>query len=289
MRPWTVLVMSRSHDLVLGHQTLEEVPTAAQIWDVLVQAMQTPAAGKSHRPTELHVRADQRWESLKQHLDEIGVNLVVTDNLDNIGVVFKRMTEHICGKPRPGLLDMPGVTPAQAGNFYEAAAFFFRQAPWKKLGDETAIKVECDKFQSGPWYAVVMGQAGLTTGVALYEDLKVLRQIWSTDGSEDETAREGAAMAVTFGEEWTIPVADFEAAKKYGWQVARPDAYPEIFHKERGLSLRPPLAWQLELAEGCLWAIPEFVNRHTQDKSVRKEIRVPVLSGELKLMLSWVA
>src|SRR5438445_12665042 len=35
--------------------------------------------------------------------------------------------------------------------------------------------------------------------------------------------------------QWDIPVADLEAAKKHGWQVARPDAYPEVFHKERGL------------------------------------------------------
>jgi hypothetical protein len=41
---------------------------------------------------------------------------------------------------------------------------------------------------------------------------------------------------VTFGEEWAIPVADLEAAKRHGWRVARPDAYPEVFHKERGLS-----------------------------------------------------
>jgi hypothetical protein len=43
--------------------------------------------------------------------------------------------------------------------------------------------------------------------------------------------------------------------------VARPDAYPEVFHKERGLSLRPPLVWELELMEGCLRAVPDFVNR----------------------------
>ena len=289
VRPWTVLVTSRSNDLVLGHQMSEEVPSAALLWDALVQAMQHPAAGTSHRPAELQVRADERWEALKPHLDEIGVDLVVTDDLDEIGEVFKDMTEHVCGQPRPGLLDMPGVTPAQVGGFYDAAAFFFRQAPWKKVGDEVTIKVECDKFQSGPWYAVVMGQSGLTTGLALYEDLKALQQIWTTEGSDEETARQGVATTVTFGEEWTIPVADLEAAKRHGWQIARPDAYPEIFRKERGLSLRPPLAWELELMEACLRAIPEFMNRHNQDESVREEITMPVASGELKLVLSWVA
>ena len=96
------------------------------------------------------------------------------------------------------------------------------------------------------------------------------------------------ATTVTFGEEWDIPVADLEAAKKHGWQVARPDAYPEVFHKERGLSLRPPLAWELELMEGCLRAVPEFVNRHKQDDPAREEMTVPVASGQLKLVLSWV-
>lgn len=102
---------------------------------------------------------------MRPHLDEIGVALVVRDELEQLDGVFQDMTEHVCGKPKPGLLDMPGVTPEQVGTFYEAAASFFRQAPWKKVGYEAAIQVECDKFQSGPWYAVLMGQSGLTMGL----------------------------------------------------------------------------------------------------------------------------
>ena len=94
---------------------------------------------------------------------------------------------------------------------------------------------------------------------------------------------------VTFGEEWDIPVAGLEAAKRHGWPVALADAYPEVFHKERGLSLRPPLAWEPELMEGCLRAVPEFVDRHPQGDPATEEITVPVASGELRLVLSWVA
>jgi hypothetical protein len=198
------------------------------------------------------------------------------------------MSEQVCGKPKLGLLDMPGVTPAQVGSFYEAAASFFRQVPWKKVGYEAAIKVECDKFQSGPWYAVLMGQSGLTTGLALYEDLKALRRMWADDRDDEDNARRSVVTTVTFGEEWDIPVADLEAAKKHGWQVARPDAYPEVFHKERGLSMRPPLAWELELVAGCLRAIPAFVTRHQQDDPAREEIMVSVASGQAKFVLSWV-
>jgi hypothetical protein len=288
MRPWNVLVTSSSNDLVLAHQMSDETPSAALIWDTLVQAMQHPAVGQPHRPTELQVRADERWESLKPHLDEIGVNLVVCEDLEEIDAVFSNMIEHVCGRPKPGLLDMPGVTAAQVANFYEAASYFFRQAPWKIVGDETAIKVECGKFQSGPWYAVVMGQSGLTTGLALYENLAALRQLWASDGPDEENARQTVATSVTFGEEWDIPVADLEAAKKHGWPVARPDAYPEVFRKERGMSLRPLLAWELELVEGCLRTVPDFVNRHMQDDLAPEEVTVSVAFGPLKLVLSWV-
>ena len=113
------------------------------------------------------VRRDERWESLTPHLEEIGVGLVVVEELDQLNGVFEEMSTHVGGKPEPGLRDMPGVTPEQTGGCYEAAALFFRQSPWKKVGYESAIMVECDRFQSGPWYAVLMGQSGLTTGLAL--------------------------------------------------------------------------------------------------------------------------
>src|SRR5207237_10017222 len=115
-----------------------------------------------------------------------------------------------------------------------------------------------------------------------------LRRLWAGERADEDNARQRLATAVTFGEEWDIPVADLEAATKHGWQVARPDAYPEVFHKERGLSLRPPLAWELELVEGCLRAVPEFVNRHKQDGPGKEEISPPVSSGHLKVVLSWV-
>jgi tetratricopeptide (TPR) repeat protein len=286
MRPWVVLVTSRSDERALAYGMPEETPSAALLWDVLVQAMQHPPGGEPHRPTELHVRPDELWETLRPHLEEVGVTLVLAEELDLMEVIFRAMVEQVCGKSKPGLLDMPGVTPEQVGCFYEAAAFFFRKAPWKKVGYEAAIKVECGKFQSGPWYAVLMGQSGLTIGLALYEDLKRLRRMWAGDRSDEDNARKTVATTVTFGEEWDIPVADLEAAKKHDWQVARPDAYPEVFHKERGLSLRPPLAWELELMEGCLRAIPEFIQRRKQDDPAREEFTVG--SGELKLVLSWV-
>ena len=57
---------------------------------------------RPHRPAELQVRPDERWESLKPHLDEIGVGLAAGDDLGQLRDVFKDMTEHVGGKPEAG-------------------------------------------------------------------------------------------------------------------------------------------------------------------------------------------
>jgi len=40
--------------------------------------------------------------------------------------------------------------------------------------------------------------------------------------------------------------------------------------------------------EGCLRAVTDFVTRHQQDDPAREEFLVPVASGQLQLVLSWV-
>jgi hypothetical protein len=82
-----------------------------------------------------------------------------------------------------------------------------------------------------------MGQSGLTVGLALYEDLGVLRQMWA--GVDDKkNARDTVATSVTFNEAWDVSTADLDVATAHGWPVARPDAYPQVFRKERGMSVR---------------------------------------------------
>jgi hypothetical protein len=286
--PWVVLVTSRSDDLVLGHALTETEPTTAGLWDKLAEVMRKPIVGKPHRPTTIQVRADGPFRDLIPHLDALGITCEAESDLDQLEFVFESLTEHLGKGTPPGLLEMPGVNPEQVAGFYQAAAEFYRKAPWRLLGYEEAIKVACDRFESGPWYAVVMGQSGLTLGVALYDDLSILQRLWSNNLSDEDNARETVALTVTFDMETEIPAPDLEATRRYGWAVAGPEAYPSIFRKERGMSMRPPLVWELELMEGCLRALPEFIARTKPDQGAPHAISVPTASGGLTLTLSWV-
>jgi tetratricopeptide (TPR) repeat protein len=286
--PWVVLITSRSSDLILAYDLTGEEPTADILWDQLAQAMKKPMMGKPHRPSALQFVPDPFWDDLVPHLDAIGIACEPTAELDQLNVVFEALQEQLGVSSPPGLLEMPGIEPKHVAGFYQAAAEFYRKAPWRLIGYENAIKVECDRFESGPWYAVVMGQSGLTMGVALYDDLAALRRLWTNDLSDEENARETVALTVTFDMETEIPAPDLKATREHGWEVAGPEAFPAIFRKERGMTMRPPLGWELQLMEGCLRALPAFVARHRPDDLDPHAFPVPTASGTLNLVLSWI-
>jgi tetratricopeptide (TPR) repeat protein len=288
VHPWIVIVTSPSNGFVLSQTLVEEYPSADLVWDQLAEAMQSPIMGTPHRPTELHVLPGDLWDDLKPHLDAIGVQVEPMETLDLIDFILEQLEGDLAGEQPPSLLDMPGVDREQVAGFYEAAAEFYRSAPWRKLGYESAIKVECDRLESGPRYAVVMGQSGLTFGLALYDDLTVLKNLWSSRLSDEENARETVALTVTFDDDSGISDADLDAIQQYEWEIAGPEAYPSIFRKERGMSMRPPFGWELELMQGCLRMIPAFVAQRPPDDLSKYEATFNVPSGELRLTLSWV-
>ena len=288
-RPWVVLVASLTDSLILSQALLDDAPTPALLWDVLSAAMHSPSAGTAHIPSEVAVRPGGLWDGMISHLDEVGVALVHEDDLDLIDHLMDDLVENVFGSQGgPALLDMPLVSPEIVAGFYRAAADYYRAAPWQRItGDET-IKVNSDQFESGPWYAVVIGQMGMTLGLALYEDLDALVRMRDGDASDEQNARETVALSVTFGDETETPVLDLDAAERHGWDLAGPDAYPAPMRKERGLVMRPPLAWELRLLEGCLGAIPDFVAEHDRDDPAASVVEIPTASGPLTLQLSWV-
>jgi hypothetical protein len=167
--------------------------------------------------------------------------------------------------------------------FFAAAAQFYRRAPWRHTLGDAPIRVACDKFQSGPWYAVVMGQSGITLGLALHEGFEALNSVLYDNAPE--SVRHTSAISVTFGEAFEIPVRDLDAAEELQWLVASPDAYPCAMRVNPGRAVRPPLAWELELLEGCLRAIPDFVGS-TEPSATHT---VSAAGGQLTLRLSWVS
>jgi len=284
VRPWVVMVADASAQLILSAELCQQPPDGESMWRTLLKAMVQPAAGQPHRPEAVQVSGQYR-QSVEPQLAAAGIECQVCDDLSLLDEIFDQMLGSIgYGYSENFLLGSPGVTPQMVGCFFEAAADFYRRAPWHKVRGDTPIKVECSKFHNGTWYAVVMGQSGVLQGLAMYEDPQLLEQLLLDEEEESEQLlRRTSSLGLTFGEAFEIAVQDLNAAEKYNWPVAGPEAYPCAVRINPGLAFRAPLSWELELLEGCLRSIPEFLGAAAPEWSGE----VVTSSGALPLRLSW--
>ncbi len=284
-RPWSAMVTSRSEETILAQDLTTDDVAADWLAKTIRTAMSNPVVGAAHRPGIVAVCNEQFHAALAPWLSALNINCELHDELDHLESIVDDLTKHMAGEDAAqALLEAPGVEPQHVAGFFAAAADFYRYKPWRTAPSDVPIKVECDRFTSGPWYAVVMGQSGMCEGVALYEDFDQLVELLTSGGSDEAHARSMSALSVQFGEAFDIPNLDLYHAEKYGWPVAGPEAYPMIMRVNPGIAVRRPLAWELELAEACLRAVPEFLSNKDRSPHV---VKTAISTGPVELTLSW--
>lgn len=259
-RPWIILVANTTDGLIYTTDLTQSTPPPNWLWQGVEKAIFQPAVGSPHLPGVIEVRSDDNRRALATYLEDVGVKCVVAGQLEQLDEMLDGLTDHLAGSsgPKP-LVDSPGVTEETLGTFFHAAADFYRQTPWRSIAGDTIIQVECDALTSGPWFAIVMGQSGMTLGLALYEDLDLLGRLITGDASDEENARRTSALSLTYGEAFECAGKDIDALERHGWPIAGPEAYPTVMRVNPGLAIRVPLKWELELLRSCLEGIPQFL------------------------------
>jgi tetratricopeptide (TPR) repeat protein len=259
VRPWVVLMTCPTDDCIVQHAILTEQPSLDEIWEVVERGMRRPAVGEPRRPGCVQVRsADQRL-TLQPRLEAIGVACESGGELDHWDFVYAGLARSMEGQRKTSpFVELPGTTPAQIGSFFQAAAEFHRRAPWRRAPAESVIEL---KFTDPPakWDAVVMGQSGLTFGLAMYDDKRSLRQAMSEQPTPEHVLQHSSALSLTFGEQHELAAADLDAAEQFGWPVAAPEAYPVVFRVRPSHGLTSPTSEELRVLEAALRAVPDFV------------------------------
>jgi hypothetical protein len=220
---------------------------------------------------------------LAPHLERLGIHCKSSSNLSRVRRLMNELATQLGrSQQRGALVHSPGVSPEQLGSFFDAAAHFFRARPWRQIPADCVIRVACQRFDSGPWYAVVMGQSGIEQGLALYEDQRLLEELLHGELSDEESRLRTSALSVTYGEAFDIAPDDVDAIEKHGWPVAGAVAYPCVLRVKPGMALTTPLKWELELLEGCLQAIPIFLGRRAASGDISVAIAGSTTSFQLQ-------
>lgn len=289
-RPYIILTVSRTGKVV-GTDLVEDEPTLPQVMNGLAKAMLYPApgGGGKRRPAVVYVDDTSLVEALATELKEIGVRCEFRSTLREAEQALASVARFIEGEDSlPGLLKVPGVTPFMARGLFEAAAFFYRETPWRWIEDTRPIEIHYPI--NGPSrYAVVMGHGGQTYGLAMYDSTDVLRETYEGTPPDQMIGRH-VWTALIFGEEFEMPFDDLDAMETYDWPVAGPYAYPLVLRV--GLSGRParPSKSELLRIEAALLAIPRYVQEHMEagvgfPRPAEETLSVPMADGEDRISL----
>lgn len=263
-RPYIVLMVSQAGKVV-GSDICESEPTSDQVLDILAKIMRRPTlgGGRKRRPGAIYIDDETLVEALAPHLREVGVRCKYQRPLREIEQALRSM-EQFMHKQEPllGLLKSPGVTPFLVNGLFEAAACFYRQAPWQWIDDSHPIEVHYPP-DSRPRYAVVMGQGGQTYGLAIYDSPEDLREVYSGKHPQQLVGGMGWT-SLLFCEVMEMPFDDLDDMEKYDWPVAGDLAYPVPIKVSRsGQPFRPGKSELLWL-EAALLAIPAFLQSSMQ-------------------------
>jgi len=294
-RPHLMLVVNLDGPPIVQQEIVAKPPAAEQVRDFLRHAMLAPApgAGRPRRPAAIEIAEQALAQALAPELAQLGIRGVQVATLELFQIVAD-LEEHIAGhKFPPGLLETPGVTPEQVGGLFAAAAFFYRQSPWHFLTDSDTLAVRCPAQGGKLRYTVVMGNAGMAYGLAVYDSWSDLQKVYQGTPPK-RLARQMNAQSLLYEEITALPFADLDALEQYGWEVAGPAAYPVPVIVIRRSRVERPEADQLAWYEAVLLAIPPFAHDHLRPglghlRPAEATLTVPTVNGEVAVYLEYPA
>ena len=172
-RPWSVLVLekSRSHALMTSHTPGDPAPE--MLLEFLLRTMARPGGESAQRPRLVEVSDSDCYDHLRPRLEAVGVACRLVDELSEVNDFCLRLARSFDGSEKCALADGRGVTRAQMESFYEAAEYYFRQAPWRRVPGEVPIEIRCDDPTMGTRYAIVLGRTGVQLGLCIYDDWEI--------------------------------------------------------------------------------------------------------------------
>lgn len=186
----------------------------------------------------------------------------------------------------PLLLDGPGVTVEALRRFADAAARYYRAAPWQHLSDEDLIEVEAPDAPRGYRYALVLGNAGHVFGLAFYESPEQYDAMrLAPDAMALARRSRSVARSILFDSADRIPLDDHDLWLEHDLPLAGPRAYPFVAHYLPGGGTQRPDRHELEFAEAVLAALADTSEEEMDSARWTRFVVAGGRSGKLRLSL----
>lgn len=132
------LVLSQPDGFLLAHSEINQSPTVNDLATLLAHAMKRPLVEGQHRPTRLFLRGNPNWKMLFPALKEIGIEVVVVDELPIVVEAFDEFLPHM-KKDRSGGAIVPSAEQTIVEQTFPAIAKWVQGFGHIEIGDQESF------------------------------------------------------------------------------------------------------------------------------------------------------
>lgn len=279
-QPYLTLVVG-DDGMLLSQQLSLTPPDEEVILGVLSQAIEQTDS----RPQQLCVRTADQHTIIRPAAEQLKIESSIS-GIGSVNELFDSLYNHMnqVTVGPPALVSLENVTPAMVGDFFEAAALFYRSKIWLSVSDQTIVEVRCPALIASQKYAIIMGQLGEEIGILFFDSKKSIARVFQLPVAESaQAASEIHGLSWSFGEKETMHPADVSAAKQFGWTVAAPEAWPSGFCVNNG-SVRAFTAEELQLITAGTHAV--LAQLQAKTNSLKSAVQLNDRSVEVSTKLS---
>ena len=128
-----VVALPKGNPLV--SMLVEYTPNVNDLADLLADAMRRPMTESAHRPRQLLLRANPRWEELFPHLKPLGIEISIQNELPNIEEVYEDFLRQM-RRTRPDPLILYTSRPTDIHKDFPAIAMWVQCYGHIEIGDQ---------------------------------------------------------------------------------------------------------------------------------------------------------
>src|SRR5262249_5067591 len=130
------------------------------------------------RPSIIQVRDARLAEALSGSMSTLNTSVMLVEEMPAVAEALQALEAAAGGGHRhAGMLEGTGVSVDQLRAFADAAADFFRAAPWRQLTNEDLIVAKAPQIPKAMRHVCVLGNAGEQFGLAFFESRQAFERI----------------------------------------------------------------------------------------------------------------
>ncbi len=271
-RPWSAIwVNVMTHKMSEPSMDSLEHKNLSVALDGLIQfACDKKLAG--HRPGTIEVSDSALADYLQGQLADTGITVVHREKLFGFDEMFADLAKHLSGgRLLPDAFSAKHVTLDRMRSFAEAAAEFYAAQPWQYLCDMDLVQIESPFVDPLLRYTTILGNGGMTYGIAFYDSVKLFEQFAAGSGSD--AVKNISYWTLFFGGIEELPFGDADLWEDNQLPVASDQAYPlAMCYKPKGKFCRPGVDI-LAFMEGLLRAFAQTTEAEIDSGRWQKTVR----------------